>query len=74
MKKKVISTAEARKRFAEITDEVFQGVTYVVVRHGKEIAQIVPPTAKQDVDPALEADIKAFMNEYDDVLNELAKR
>lgn len=74
MKKKVISTAEARKRFAEITDEVRLGAVYVVVRHGKEVARIVPPTANQEVDPGLDADIQDFFREYGDVLTELAKR
>lgn len=72
---KIISAAEARKRFAEITDEVRQGKTsYTIVRYGKEIARLMPPATTQDVDPLLESDIDDFFKEYGDVLVELAKR
>ena len=72
---KTISAAEARKRFAEITDEVRQGkTTYSIVRHGKEVARLLPPAGNEEVDPNLDVDIQDFFREYDDVLTELAKR
>ena len=73
---KTISAAEARKRFAEITDEVRQGKeTYSIVRHGKEVARILPPLNKENVkiDLNLDSDIKEFFDKYNDVLIELAK-
>ena len=74
---KTISAAEARRRFAEITDEVrTQGTSYAIVRHGKEVARIVPPEdiVSDSIDPNLENDIQEFFDEYRDVLVELAKR
>lgn len=74
---KIISASEARKRFAEIQDEVKSGVTYVVMSHGREQMRLVPPqpvNTTSDVDPNLEKDIDAFFSEYGDVLTELAKR
>jgi prevent-host-death family protein len=74
---KTISAAEARKRFAEITDDVrTTGTSYSIVRHGKEVARMVPPAIQPDaeVDPNLEGDIDEFFAEYKGVLEELAKR
>ena len=72
---KTISVAEARKHFAEITDELRSGTPgYIVMRHGKEVCRMMPPTDAQDVDPNLEADIAEFFDEYGDVLTELAKK
>ena len=72
---KTISAAEARKRFAEITDEVRQGKTsYSIVRHGREVARLMPPITHQNIDTNLEADIQEFFSEYGDVLTELAKQ
>ncbi len=73
---KTISAAEARRRFAEITDEVRMGKeSYSIVRHGKEVARLVPPSGNIDpeVDPNLEADMKAFFDQYGDVMEKLAK-
>lgn len=45
--RKTISAAEARKRFAEITDEVaFGGVEYMILKSGKPVAVIMPPELK----------------------------
>lgn len=76
-KVKTISAAEARKRFAELTDEVrTKGTSYSIVRHGKEVARITPPLSTEDteIDPRLEQDIDEFFAEYKGVLEELAKR
>lgn len=71
----IISAAEARRRLPELTDEVRQGKSYTIVRHGKPVAQLVPPTQQdRDVDPRLEVEMKEFFTTYDDVLTELAKR
>lgn len=74
---KTISTSEARKRFAEITDEVrLKGHSYSIVRHGKEVAQLIPakdgPGLK--IDPKLKDQLADFFNRYDETLRELAKR
>ena len=61
---KTISTAEARKRFAEITDEVRQSKTsYSIVRHGKEVARLVPPTidASLLISPQLKKSSRDFL-------------
>ena len=77
MKKiKTISAAEARKRFAEITDEVrTKGTEFSIVRHGKEVARIMPPQNKNAAaDQDFNAAVKQFVDQYDDALAELAKR
>ncbi len=72
---KTISAAEARKRLAELTDEVrTQGTTYSIVRHGKEVARIVPPQIKETSGQDFNAAIKQFVEEYDEALAELSKR
>lgn len=74
---KTISSAEARRRFAEITDEVRQNKeVYSVVRHGKEIVRIMPPVSQDSnkVNPNLDNDIQEFFDKYNNVLVELAKR
>lgn len=76
-KVKVISAAEARKRFAEITDEVrTTGVEYSVVRHGKEVARISPPrpSVPADREQQFEKAVRRFVEKYDDALADLANR
>lgn len=73
-----VSTTEARKRFAEITDDVrTTGKTYSIMRHGKEIARIVPAEEGREdrsKDKELQEDIKRFFSTYGDALKELADR
>ena len=74
---KTISVAEARKRFAEITDEVRQGKTsYSIVRHGKVVARMVPPTDTNShrISPKLKKELGSFFDRYDKALKELASR
>lgn len=74
---KTISTAEARKRFAEITDDVrLTNATYSIVRHGREVARIVPPThlASPRISSKLKKELSSFFERYDEALKELAKR
>ena len=74
---KIISSAEARKRFAEITDEVRQGKTsYSIVRHGREVARLMPPAQESNlqISPKLKRELAGFFTRYDDALKELAKR
>lgn len=74
---KIISAAEARKRFAQITDDVrMSKTTYSIVRHGKEVARIVPPTdsAAPRISPELKRELGNFFERYDDALKELANR
>ena len=74
-KLKVISTTEARKRFAQIADELRDGkTTYSVERHGTEVFRMVPTHTNQEIDSNLETDIQEFFSLYGDVLTELAKR
>lgn len=72
---KTISTAEARQRFAEITDEVrTKNISYSIVRHGKEVARLVAP---QILDAPADKDflvaIQHTIKKYDKALAELAK-
>ena len=39
---KQIKSSEAKARFSELLDEVEQGETITITRHGKVIAQIAP--------------------------------
>ncbi len=39
---KHVQSSEAKARFSEILDQVEQGETIVITRHGKPIARIVP--------------------------------
>lgn len=72
---KVISAAEARKRFAELTDEVrTQGTSYSIVRHGKEVARIVPPQSQEAIEEDFNAAIKQFIEANDNALAELSNR
>ena len=39
---KHVQASEAKAKFAELLDQVEQGETIVITRHGKVIAQLVP--------------------------------
>ena len=39
---KHIQSSEAKARFSELLDQVEQGETIVITRHGKPVARIVP--------------------------------
>ncbi|MEI6478290.1 MAG: type II toxin-antitoxin system prevent-host-death family antitoxin [bacterium] len=75
---KIISVTEARKHFAEITDEVSQGtVNYIIVKNGKQIATINSLEAGQvpalpGVTPAYEKRILSLMDRVHDDLQKLA--
>lgn len=74
---KTISAAEARKRFAEITDDArTKNETYIIIRHGKEIARIVPPASEGNlrINPKLKKELASVFERYDEALQELAKR
>lgn len=75
---KTISASKARKHFANITNEVgFQGATYVIVKNGQPIADIVPHQKSArpiDLGHELEQDLKEFEETYKQALAELAKR
>jgi len=47
-----IPVAEAKARFSELLDRVSRGERFVVVRHGRPMAALVPPAA---VTPARDA-------------------
>jgi prevent-host-death family protein len=42
---KIISAAEANRRFSRLLRNVVKGDSYVVTSHGKPVAQITPATA-----------------------------
>lgn len=75
---KTISSSEARKRFAEIIDEVQKNKTsYSVIRHGKAVLTIGPPNSanmSDSIDPQFDTDLKEFVEEYREALTELAKQ
>lgn len=76
-KVKIISTTEARKRFAAIADELRDGKTsYSVVRHGREVFRMVPTTSADTVriSPTLTRELASAFTRYDSALRELAKR
>lgn len=73
---KVISAAQARQRFAEITDEVrTQGVSYSITRHGSEVARLVAPYQNigNDIDSAFTAAVSSSLKKYDKAFAKLAK-
>lgn len=39
---KVVSAADANRKFSEVLREVRKGHSYVVTSHGREVARIVP--------------------------------
>lgn len=76
-KVKVISTTEARKRFAAIADELRDGKTsYSVTRHGREVFRMVPTTSEETVRirSTLTRELASVFTRYDEALKELAKR
>ncbi len=75
---KTISASKAREQFADITDEVgFRGATYVIVKNGQPIADIVPHQKAArpiDLGDELEQDLKEFEETYKVALTELANK
>jgi prevent-host-death family protein len=59
-----VQSSEAKARFSELLDQVEQGETIVITRHGKPIARIVPDAAQRQarIDKAI-ADIKELQKE-----------
>jgi prevent-host-death family protein len=54
---KHVQSSEAKARFSELLDQVEQGETIIITRHGKPIARIVPDEERrrQRVKAAIEA-------------------
>ena len=42
----MFGVAETKRRFAELVDRVLHGERFVVTRHGKPVAALVPPTSE----------------------------
>jgi prevent-host-death family protein len=42
-----VQSSDAKARFAELLDQVEQGETIVITRHGKPVARIVPDETKR---------------------------
>ena len=45
---KVVSAAEANRKFSELLRQVKSGQSYVVTSHGRPVARIEPVTEKRD--------------------------
>ncbi len=43
-----IQSSDAKARFSELLDQVEQGATIVITRHGKPIARIVPDATERN--------------------------
>jgi prevent-host-death family protein len=50
---KTVNVAEARRRLKALLDEVSAGQQVSVVRRGREVARLVPPSPKKGRLPAL---------------------
>jgi prevent-host-death family protein len=52
-----VQSSEAKARLSELLDEVEQGETIVITRHGRPIARLVPEAERRQerIDRALEA-------------------
>ncbi|MDT3682395.1 MAG: type II toxin-antitoxin system Phd/YefM family antitoxin [Truepera sp.] len=48
---KVIPVAKLRQNPTQALDEVERGATYIVTRHDREVARLVPPQPKATVTP-----------------------
>jgi prevent-host-death family protein len=60
---KHMQSSEAKARFSELLDQVEQGETIVITRHGKPVARIVPDKSGRN------ADVKATI----EALREIAR-
>ena len=73
MKQKIISVAEARKHFAELTSEVAEGkVEYIITKNKKPIAKIASPSFQSSVDAKFMQQLEDFMKRRDVDLKLLA--
>ena len=48
-----ISVREARQHLAELLDEASAGGVISITRHGREVARLVPPAAREEAFPDL---------------------
>lgn len=46
LKKRTCNTVEAKAKLNELLDEVAQGNTVTIIRHGEPVAQLVTPSSK----------------------------
>lgn len=70
-----ISIAEARKHFAEITNQVaFQGKEFLILKNGKEVAKLVAPNATTTTSPDLKAWLDDFAKTNEEDLQALASQ
>ena len=70
---KTISSAEARQRFAEITDDVaFNGAEYIILKNGKEVAKIGPPHQAPKISPQFQKRLTEFSDQFTTDLELLA--
>ena len=77
MTRKTISITEARKRIAEITDEVEQKkVTYDLTRYGQVVATLAPKNFdnQNQLSPRLAQEFETVLREYGPALKALAER
>ncbi len=77
MTTKTISAAEARKRFAEIIDEVsFSETEYIVMKHGKNTAKITGTDANTSptITPEIIAQVNSITKRFQEDLRTLADK
>lgn len=73
MAKKKISISEARKQLPSLASEVRDtGATYSIVRHGQEVAQLIPPADNADMSPDLEKEFEKFFTAHESAIRKLA--
>lgn len=71
---KTISASEARTKFGEIIDDVnFHQVEYVILKHDKEVARLVPESRASKVTPDFMAHMAKFADRYHKDLSRLSE-
>lgn len=69
MGKKTISAFEAKTHFSELLRDAEDGQSYVILRHGKPVAQLTPIPRE-----ATETDLKAISAEFRELREKIRKR
>ena len=77
MKEKRVTTTEARKNIASITNDVENNnLIYAFTKHGKVVAKLLPVEVADQtrIDPNFTEDLKGFLSEYGKAMGVLAKK
>lgn len=77
LRMKKITSAKAREQFSQLIDDVrIKKQAFVIIRHGKAVAKLVPiaDVVAEDTDKTeFEHDLKQFIERYKDTLRSLAE-